>query len=448
MKTPGIIPGYNYIVQYYPGETIFSRDDVIGSCWAYHNSDALVETACTASDGQGQPGLGAGRRHSHNAEMPDLLNESLSHDVIHGYIPFISPRGLPQGEVAEQRIIDDPWVQRLRQIHQLQTAWWVYPTAEHTRFQHVLGAMLLAGRAIGALYDSLREVLPRRAQPRLRRVAHAVWPHCCTTWAMAPSGTFSIVITWPNTSSTTRSWAATSFAMSWALSSRASAGIPIVASWTKRRWIQSRSVSSSCVPAAPGPTTGRSGSVSCAACSAVLYTVDNMDFVLRDAYMSGYSTRAFDLDRLLRYSLFTARGLTIHERGQSALVQFISVRGELFRTVYYHRTVRAIDLSLQELFIDSKHEIFPGNPLDHLDEYQRLTEWSLLVRVADWHRSADPKLRAVGAAGGGNSCPGSCDGRWPASGSFSSPLARPRRPVSSVTRRLWSGASASICRRN
>ena len=33
--------------------------------------------------------------------------------------------------------------QRLRQIHQLQTAWFVFPTAEHTRFQHVLGVMHL-----------------------------------------------------------------------------------------------------------------------------------------------------------------------------------------------------------------------------------------------------------------------------------------------------------------
>ena len=49
-----------------------------------------------------------------------------------------------------------------------------------------------------------------------------------------------------------------------------------------------------------------------------LYTVDNMDFVLRDAYMSGYSTKAFDIDRLLHYSLFTEKGLTIHERGLSA----------------------------------------------------------------------------------------------------------------------------------
>ena len=127
-----------------------------------------------------------------------------------------------------------------------------------------------------------------------------------------------------------------------------------------------------------------------------LYTVDNMDFVLRDAYMSGYSQKAFDLDRLLRYSLFTNRGLTIHERGLSALERFIAVRGDLFRSVYYHRTVRAIDLTLQELFVDSKADLFPGNPLEHLDEYLQFTEWSLLVRVADWHRSADPRLRALG----------------------------------------------------
>ena len=79
-----------------------------------------------------------------------------------------------------------------------------------------------------------------------------------------------------------------------------------------------------------------------------------MDFVLRDAYMSGYSTQAFDLDRLLHYTRFTPRGLTIHERGLSALVRFISVRAELFRAIYFHRTVRAIDLELQELFLDGK----------------------------------------------------------------------------------------------
>src|SRR5215813_12641197 len=90
--------------------------------------------------------------------MRDYLSENLSHDAVHGYIPFVSRAAVAAGEVAERQIIDHPWVQRLRQIHQLQTAWWVFPAAEHTRFQHVLGVMHLASRAAAALYDSLRAV--------------------------------------------------------------------------------------------------------------------------------------------------------------------------------------------------------------------------------------------------------------------------------------------------
>lgn len=327
--------------------------------------------------------------------MPDLLNESLSHDVIHGYIPFISPRGLPQGEVAEQRIIDDPWIQRLRQIHQLQTAWWVYPTAEHTRFQHVLGAMHLASRAIGALYDSLQDSCPEvpsrgyveslmRLAGLLHDVGHGPFGHFFDSHYLAEYKLNHEILG------------------SHIIRHELGDLIRRIRRNPNSRLQDDETLDPEQIcflimrPSSTAPDDGPQWLRFLRSLFCGLYTVDNMDFVLRDAYMSGYSTRAFDLDRLLRYSLFTSRGLTIHERGQSALVQFISVRGELFRTVYYHRTVRAIDLSLQELFIDSKHEIFPGNPLDHLDEYQRLTEWSLLVRVADWYRSADPKLQALG----------------------------------------------------
>jgi HD superfamily phosphohydrolase len=127
-----------------------------------------------------------------------------------------------------------------------------------------------------------------------------------------------------------------------------------------------------------------------------IYTIDNMDFVLRDAYMSGYNARAFDLARLLHYSFFTPQGLTIHSRGMAALVQFMSVRADLFRTIYFHRTVRAIDLALADLFVDSRDYLFAGNPREHLDEYLRFTEWSVLVDVARWQQSADRRKRALG----------------------------------------------------
>src|SRR5690606_9642924 len=84
--------------------------------------------------------------------------ENLSHDPIHGYIPFTCYA--PEGEATERELVDNPWVQRMRHIHQLQTAWFVFPTAEHTRFPHVIGVMHLASRVVRSLYDSLKAVCP------------------------------------------------------------------------------------------------------------------------------------------------------------------------------------------------------------------------------------------------------------------------------------------------
>src|SRR6056300_1041159 len=96
--------------------------------------------------------------------MEIFRNENLSHDPVHGYIPFTSGEGLPESEASERELINSVWVQRLRQIHQLQTAWWVFPTAEHTRFQHVLGAMHLASRMVAQLYESLESSCQARGE--------------------------------------------------------------------------------------------------------------------------------------------------------------------------------------------------------------------------------------------------------------------------------------------
>ena len=48
-------------------------------------------------------------------------SESLISDPLHGYITFTAAR--KSQEPTEQTLIDHPWVQRLRRIHQLQSAW-------------------------------------------------------------------------------------------------------------------------------------------------------------------------------------------------------------------------------------------------------------------------------------------------------------------------------------
>ena len=327
--------------------------------------------------------------------MKDLASASLSHDPVHGYIPFVARVDHPDGEVAERQIIDHPWVQRLRQIHQLQTAWWVYPTAEHTRFQHVVGAMHLASRAVGSLFDSLREVCPdvpsrgyveslMRMAALLHDVGHGPFGHFFDEHFLRQFGltheTLGAKIICDELGDLLRGVRRNP-------NSRLEPGETLDPA--QMAYLISRPQAADGDAAPRWLTMLRS--LFCG-----IYTVDNMDFVLRDAFMSGYSAQAFDLDRLLRYSFFSERGLTIHGRGMNALVRFILVRGELFRAIYFHRTVRAIDLTLSELFAESRDALFPGNPLEHLEAYRGFTEWSLLVDVSRWNRSERPLERSLG----------------------------------------------------
>src|SRR5512137_593179 len=75
-------------------------------------------------------------------------------DPIYRYASFTVPVS-DGGEKTEKDLIDSLWMQRLRRIYQLQSARWVYPAAEHTRFQHSLGTMHIAGEFAKHLYPSL-----------------------------------------------------------------------------------------------------------------------------------------------------------------------------------------------------------------------------------------------------------------------------------------------------
>ncbi len=327
--------------------------------------------------------------------MRDYQHENLCHDPIHGYVPFTSSADLSPGETSERQLIDHPWVQRMRHIHQLQTAWWVFPSAEHTRFQHIIGVMHLGSRLVTHTYDSLRDACPDvpsrayveslvRMAGLLHDVGHGPFGHFFDEHFLkqyrVTHETLGAAIIQRELGDLLRGLRRNpngKFAPGEELD-------PAQIAWLIQRPNDN--------DATPRPQWLKFlRSMLCG-----IYTIDNMDFVLRDAYMSGYSQQAFDIDRLLHYSFFSAHGLTIHDRGLEALVRFMGVRAELFRAIYFHRTVKAIDLYLADLFKASQQYLFPGNPLDHLDEYLGFTESSLLVDVGRWPRSENLELRALG----------------------------------------------------
>jgi HD superfamily phosphohydrolase len=127
------------------------------------------------------------------------------------------------------------------------------------------------------------------------------------------------------------------------------------------------------------------------------YTGDNLDYVLRDSYMCGVAVGPVDLNRLIHYTFFTEKGMTLHKVGLAALQMFLNTRLYLYSNVYYHRTTRAIDIHLRDIFSDTIRLIFPHNPVEHLDLYLELTDWSLLEEIRRWGRSAAKQRRSLAA---------------------------------------------------
>ena len=80
------------------------------------------------------------------------------------------------GGVARD-LLDTPPVQRLRRIRQLGTVDLVYPSANHTRFEHSLGVYHLADRALAHLGVGGKQATRVRAATLLHDIGHGPYSH-------------------------------------------------------------------------------------------------------------------------------------------------------------------------------------------------------------------------------------------------------------------------------
>lgn len=345
---------------------------------------------------------------------------NLISDPIHGYIELTkrltasesSAAGLPAEDVAEEDLLDTAWLQRLRRISQLQSARWVFPTAEHSRFTHGLGVMHEAGLWARSLYPSLRASLvaaresslpseglvteTMRMAGLLHDVGHGPFAHFFDDHVLSafdapadprrPDGERPKPLTHEDLSGAIigelgvllrglrRAPGAVaerdalgddeSIDPAWVafLIAKPALDDPSMPQWV--RWL---------APLLSG-----------------VFTVDNLDYVRRDALLTGVTAGPVDVERLRRYTFIGTDGLTLFEPGLGALEMFLSSRRFMYQQVYFHRTVRAIDLDLADVFGPSIRAIFgDGSPADRLAAYADLDEYALLHQAARWARGLD-----------------------------------------------------------
>ena len=318
-------------------------------------------------------------------------------DPIYRYIPFTKRLESGISAAVEEDLIDSSWLQRLRRIHQLQAAWWVFPAGEHTRFQHSLGTMHMAGEFVGHLYDSLaavcKEGIPSRAKVAetariaglLHDVGHGPFGHFFDEyylgkkWNITHETVGQRIITGPLRTLIESVGAGLEgdFEPGESLSAEDIAWLIKKPQGTEE---QGRD-----------PWLRLLRSIFCG-----LYTADSMDYVCRDAYMTGVSIDPVDTNRLIYYTHFRRTdsecSMVLHLHGVSALERFLQARFYMYDNIYAHRTVRAIELEMRDVFQETVDKLLGGNPVDDLETYLTFDEWSLIDGVSKWAKDPGDRL--------------------------------------------------------
>jgi HD superfamily phosphohydrolase len=283
-------------------------------------------------------------------------------------------------------LIEHPYFQRLRRIKQLGLSCMVYPGANHTRFEHALGAVHLMRSAIGILRLKGQEITDEEADAvtvaiLLHDIGHGPFSHALETTLVqgVPHESISLLMMEE---------------LNRQFDGKLDLAIQIFTNRYPKHFLHQLVASQ--------------------------LDMDRLDYLGRDSFFSGVSEGVISSDRIIKMLNVRNDELVVEYKGIYSVENFLISRRLMYWQVYLHKTVlsaeyllinvlaRARELSLKgedlfatpvlKAFLTSvikledfkQNRVIAGRPV--LDLFTRLDDNDIIASVKEWQDNPDVVL--------------------------------------------------------
>jgi HD superfamily phosphohydrolase len=274
-------------------------------------------------------------------------------DPVHGYV-YITE--------LEKEIIDSYPVQRLRRLRQLAGSEYVYPGANHTRFEHSVGVMYLAGRvaenpSISRLITEEEAKIVRLAG-LLHDVGHGPFSHVFEQLLDKENKTHEDMTHWIIENSELKDI-------------------------LKRNGYNPEQVGKLAIGRLHKPKKTFLDQIISSAVD-----VDKQDFIVRDTYHTGAEYGFIDIFRLIHALDVLGENLAVDLGALSALESLIIARIESFKSIYFHRVGRAAQIMLA-MAMERANEELGLTSFKTPEEYLAMDDYTVWTMLKNCKKSSE-----------------------------------------------------------
>jgi len=305
--------------------------------------------------------------------MDKSTRYKIFNDPVHGFIT------VPKGIVLQ--LIDHPYVQRLRRIRQMGLGYLVFPSGEHSRFSHALGALELMQRIL----NNLREKDTTISRKEFESALIAILLHDVGHGPLSHTLEHTFIEDFDHEKMTL----AIMKRLNREFDGKLEQAIKIFTGKHEKAFLH-QLVSSQ-------------------------LDMDRLDYLKRDSFHTGVHEGSVGIDRIIKTMRVFRGQVVIEQKGIYAIENYILSRRLMYMQVYLHKTVLAADALLKNIFtrvrelIGRGHKLFYASPSlryflekkpsaknglsqELVEHYVALDDDDVFLSIKYWQDDKDPVL--------------------------------------------------------